>query len=58
MSTMDVIEAKLTPEQLQGFYLGNILKYAARLNWKECGKKDAEKVRDYATKLVEILDQG
>ncbi len=33
--TLDVIKAKLTPEQYEGFLLGNIIKYSCRLNFKD-----------------------
>jgi hypothetical protein len=40
-----------TFEQVEGFYLGNIIKYATRAN-KKNGLEDYEKLLDYAQKLV------
>jgi Protein of unknwon function (DUF3310) len=40
-----------THEQLEGFLLGNIIKYATRAN-KKNGLEDYEKLLDYAQKLV------
>jgi len=46
--TIAFIKAKLTPEQYKGFCLGNVLKYAARLNHKGAPEKDVNKLLDYA----------
>ena len=54
---LDIIKAKLTPEQYRGYLLGNILKYACRLNWKSSDykgqKRDAEKCSIYSKWLME-----
>lgn len=55
LSTLDVIRAKLTEEQYVGFLLGNIIKYACRLNFKENPERDAEKIIVYATNLKERI---
>ena len=54
ISTIDVIRAKLTPEQYSGFLLGNILKYSCRLNYKKSGD-DARKLADYSKWLAEFM---
>jgi hypothetical protein len=46
--TIDVIKAKLTPEQFEGFLLGNAIKYALRMNHKESKEKDAGKLAQYS----------
>jgi hypothetical protein len=54
ISTLDIIKAKLTPEQYHGFLLGNVVKYACRLNFKQSAK-DTNKLLDYARWLNEFL---
>ncbi len=44
METIEIIRAKLTPEQFDGFCLGNALKYACRYNFKH--RKFKDKIRD------------
>ena len=52
IETMDIIRAKLTPEQFKGFLLGNSLKYLCRVNFKHSGweqkRRDFEKAKFYA----------
>ena len=57
ISTIEVIRAKLTPEQYEGFLLGNIIKYACRLNWKGQDKRDAEKLDQYSWWLGEVYHE-
>ena len=51
IETLDIIKAKLTPEQYKGYLLGNALKYQCRMNFKsvsEVGKtRDIEKACNY-----------
>lgn len=54
VSTIDTIRAKLTNEQYEGFLLGNIIKYALRLNHKGQEEKDKKKLAEYAKWLEEI----
>lgn len=55
IETIDVIRAKLTPEQFTGYCLGNIIKYSSRLNYKYKYPvdqvRDAEKITTYANML-------
>lgn len=51
ISTIDVIRAKLTPEQYKGYCLGNVIKYACRLEHKGHAKEDVQKLWDYANWL-------
>lgn len=56
ISIKDVIEAKLTPEQLDGYYLGCAIDYLLRCNFKHDGEdfiKDVSKADDYINWLIE-----
>ena len=47
IETIDIIRAKLTPEQFKGYILGNVIKRACRANFKNRGKdfyRDLEKI--------------
>lgn len=54
IETLDVIKAKLTPEQYRGYLLGNAIKYACRLNFKGSAERDAEKLAVYSKELAEL----
>lgn len=56
ISLQDILAAKLTPEQRVGFVLGNILKYASRLNFKSSAVSDARKLAIYSAALAELLE--
>lgn len=51
---IEVIKAKLTPEQFQGFLLGNCMKYSLRANWKGQFDRDVEKIGVYSKWLEEL----
>jgi len=53
IETLDIIKAKLTPEQYTGFLLGNAIKYLCRANWKGCLERDIEKAANYSKWLKE-----
>lgn len=55
IESLDVIEAKLTPEQFNGYLLGNVMKYALRCNYKGALKQDLGKCEFYLNKLVDKL---
>lgn len=55
IETIDIIKAKLTPEQYEGYLLGNVLKYSCRMNFKGQEDRDKEKV-DIYSKLLNELD--
>ena len=58
IETIDIIRAKLTHEQFTGWLLGNVIKYAARANWKhEDPRRDVEKIALYAAVLQRHLEQ-
>ena len=50
---IDVLRAKLTQEQYEGYLLGNIIKYSLRLNFKDSKEQDAAKLAEYARWLDE-----
>lgn len=52
-----IIKAKLTLEQWRGFLLGNVLKYASRMNHKGCAERDVQKCHTYVTLLKETFKE-
>jgi len=58
IETIDIIRAKLTPEEFRGFLLGNALKYLCRCGWKtDNHRRDVEKARNYLDLLLKDLDK-
>jgi len=55
IEVFDIIRAKLTPEELQGFYKGNAIKYLARMAFKGDSVRDAEKAANYTQWLSDLL---
>ena len=53
---IEVMQDVMTPEQLKGFLRGNIMKYALRLGHKDDELKEAEKIKAYASMLVDLLN--
>ena len=47
MAAIDVIRKTLTPEQLKGYILGNILKYRLRAGKKDDTEQDIRKALEY-----------
>ena len=60
IETLDIIQAKLTPEQFKGYLLGNALKYQCRMMHKTPGNpcRDAEKAANYTYWLSELLKES
>lgn len=56
IETLKIIKAKLTPEQYEGFLMGNAIKYLARANFKGAKFRDIEKASIYL-KLLGIIPQ-
>ncbi len=57
----DAMEVWLTPEQFQGYLLGDAIAYLGRFNSTAEGKggvQDINKAIHYLTKLVEVLEKG
>jgi hypothetical protein len=48
IEVIEVIKAKLTPEQYRGFLLGNIIKYGLRANFKDQFNRDIQKINYYS----------
>ena len=55
LETLDIIKAKLTPEQFRGFLLGNIIKYSCRANHKGEFDRDIEKVKFYGAAIFDTI---
>jgi len=53
IEVLNIIEAKLTPEQFKGYLLGNLIKYSCRANWKGQFERDIEKINHYSRRLNE-----
>lgn len=53
IETIDYMRAKMTPEQFEGYLLGNILKYVSRYKFKN-GVEDLKKANWYLNKLIEF----
>lgn len=51
VETIEIIKAKLTPEQFEGYLLGNCIKYSTRCNYKGTKERDIEKLAVYSLKL-------
>ena len=55
---LDIIKAKLSPEEYRGYCKGNILKYIMRANYKGHHDQDCDKAEYYAKELSNaLLDQ-
>jgi hypothetical protein len=57
IETIEIIKAKLTPEQFKGYLLGNAIKYNCRFNFKTPRKnqRDAQKAANYNRYLLEYI---
>lgn len=51
IETIDYIEDKLTEEMLEGYFVGNILKYLSRYKHKN-GIEDLKKARWYLDRMI------
>jgi len=58
IETIDVIRAKLTPEQYIGYLLGNSIKYSLRMNFKapDNSLRDAKKAANYSAWLRDEIE--
>lgn len=57
IETIEYIEDKLSPEQLEGYFAGNIIKYLSRYKHKN-GVEDLKKARWYLDRLIKNLEKG
>jgi len=55
IETIAYIKAKLTPEQYQGYLVGNVIKYISRYRHKN-GAEDLKKARVYLNWLIEEME--
>jgi len=58
IETIEIIKAKLTHEQYIGYLLGNVIKYASRLNFKGHKSRDSEKLSNYSKWLESEINDG
>ena len=60
IEVLDVIKAKLTPEQYTGYLLGNAIKYQLRMMHKTPDNpgRDAEKAANYSAWLRDTLKEA
>lgn len=58
IEVMEVVKAKLTEEQFEGFILGNVLKYSLRFNFKGVKNRDSEKLATYSSILADLAKGG
>jgi hypothetical protein len=56
IEVIDYIRAKLTPAQLKGYYVGNLLKYLSRADHKG-GVEDYKKAQVYLRWLIELEEK-
>lgn len=54
VESIDVIKARLTPEEYSGLLKGNILKYQLRLGKKDNVDKELIKIADYTNEIKEL----
>lgn len=52
MDTIEFLQKGFPPEVCMGFFLGNVIKYAQRANYKN-GVEDFEKMVDYANRALD-----
>lgn len=57
IEVIDYLEDKLTPEQFEGYLVGNILKYLSRYR-KKNGLEDLLKGNWYLRKLIEFKEDN
>ena len=56
IETIEVIKAKLTPDEYQGFLKGNAIKYLLRAGHKGDAQRDIEKASTYTNWLLESFN--
>ena len=58
IETIDVIKAKLTPEEYRGYLKGQVMKYTSRAGKKYDEVEDYRKAAWYLERLLRELDQS
>jgi len=56
IETIDFLEAKMTPEQFEGFCVGNALKYISRSGHKNDATEDYRKAVWYLNRMIRTED--
>lgn len=56
IETIEYIEDKLTLEMLEGYFIGNIIKYVSRYRHKN-GVEDLKKARWYLDRMIKNLEK-
>jgi Protein of unknwon function (DUF3310) len=51
---LEYMKTKMTKEQMEGFYLGNVIKYISRYQQKN-GLEDVQKAEVYLQELIESM---
>ncbi len=54
IDNIEFIRAKMSPEMLEGFYMGNVIKYLVRYRHKD-GLNDLKKAQVYIGWLVDLV---
>lgn len=57
MEVIDIMKAKMTPEQFEGYLVGQVWKYTFRYRHKN-GVEDLKKARWYLNRLIEEVERG
>lgn len=57
LSTLDILQAKLTEEEYRGFLLGNVFKYLSRHKYKN-GVEDIQKALVYLDLYERMYQKG
>lgn len=57
MEPIEMLEAKLTPEQLDGYLIGTALVYLMRANFKGDFEKDVRKANWYTARMCNVLGE-
>ena len=57
IETIEILKAKLTKEQCEGYLLGNIIKYSTRANFKDQFNRDIEKINVYSDQLKQLNEE-
>jgi hypothetical protein len=58
IETADVIQAKLTQEEFEGYCLGNVLKYCSRGRYKGKRVEDFKKAQWYLDRLISSIENS
>lgn len=57
IEAIQYIEAKLSPEEYQGYLRGNALKYLSRMGYKDDVAEQARKAEWYCRRLAEFVEK-